>query len=393
MVPRHAYHGWWHDASGADLDEGLCLIMPGPRSYTGEDVAELQLHGGALNLRRCLEVCWSAGARPADPGEFTRRAYLNGRLDLTRAEAIADLIAARTDRALAQARAHLSGRLEHVITAARDRVLELRARLEVNIDFIEEDVPLMDPTGLATDARAIAAELGDLAATWERGHLIRDGARVVIAGPPNAGKSSLFNALCRRDRAIVTAVAGTTRDVLEETLDVLGVPVVLVDTAGLRATEDTVEAVGIARARAQLVEADLTLWLVDPTADARSPTPAGALALSSKCDLAGPVDGMLAVSATTGAGLADLERAIVERLGGAVEETEGLVISRDRHRLALLTAVDALRQAATVLEEGEPPELAAVDVQEATDALGAIVGVTTIEDMLDRLFAAFCIGK
>ena len=301
--PRRLHHGWWHDGSGADLDEGLLVVMPGPRSYTGEDVVEVHLHGGALGLRRALGVCLAAGAHPAEPGEFTRRAFLNGRIDLTRAEAVADLVGARTDRALDQARRHLAGGLYQAAMTAREQIIDLRARLEVNIDFVDEDVPLIAPAAMAADARAIAGRARALAATYDEGRLLREGARVALTGAVNAGKSSLFNALCQHDRAIVTPVAGTTRDTLEETIDVLGVPVSIVDTAGLRETLDPVEAEGVSRARRAAAGAHITVHLVDAASDPTSdeaPPPAGALLVASKADLPARrvLEGAIRVSAS-----------------------------------------------------------------------------------------------
>ena len=389
---RHAYHGWWRDHRGQALDEGLVLLMPGPASFTGEDVAEVHLHGGALNLRRALEVCTSGGARPADPGEFSRRAFLNGRIDLTRAEAIADLIAARTDQALDTARSHLGGALAERCLEARNEVLDLRAKLEVTIDFVDEDVPVIDPAELVADARKISSALSALADTFKRGQLWQQGARVALTGPPNAGKSSLFNALCGQDRAIVTATAGTTRDTLEATVDLHGVPVVLVDTAGLRETNDPIEAEGIARAQRAAELADLTVVLVDDDTD-QCPNH-GNLIVASKADLRSNIpQWALPVSALTGDGIDALERAIVDRLGGRTEGGGQLVITRTRHHAALRQASRCLIAAADALTLGAPAELVAVDVAEATDALGEIVGLTTIEDVLDRLFGSFCIGK
>lgn len=397
-APRRLYHGFFRDADGADLDEGLAVFMPGPRSYTGEDVVELHLHGGALSLRRCLEVVLAAGIRGADPGEFTRRAFMNGRMDLTRAEAVADLVSARTDRALAMARDHLSGRLESVATEAKERILGLQARIEVAIDFVDDDVPVQDAVALADEARAIGESMLQLAQTYVRGRLWREGARVALAGRPNAGKSSLFNAWCRRDRAIVTPTPGTTRDTLEETVDLNGVPVVLIDTAGLRDTDDPVEAAGIARAEAAMAAADLVVYLVapeDPEPPAPDPHQPGPplVVVSSKSDLAAPRPGRLAVSAATGEGLDALAAAVVARLGGAEADSGELVIARQRHRLALERAAAALGDASDALRTGAPFELAAVDVREAAMALGELMGQGTIEDVLDRLFASFCIGK
>ncbi len=403
---RRLYHGWWRDAAGRALDEGLLVVMPGPRSFTGEDVVELHVHGGALNLRQCLAVCLEAGARLAEAGEFTRRAFLNGRIDLTRAEAIADMVTAQTERALRLAREHLRGALYEAAMGARERLLGLRARLEVNIDFVEEDVPLMDPAGLAAEARALGAELAGLAGTWRRGHLLRDGARVVLLGAPNAGKSSLFNALCGADRAIVTALPGTTRDTLEEAVDVLGVPVVVVDTAGVREALDVVEAAGVERTHRQAAQAELVLVVLDGSGEgdaaaeaeglrAGLPADVPTVLVTTKADLPGArtAPGGVRVSAVSGEGLEALREAMVRALGGAAAGGGGLTIARERHRVALTTAAEALARAAEGLVQGLPPELVAVDVQEATDALAELVGLTTIEDVLDRLFAAFCIGK
>jgi tRNA modification GTPase len=391
-TPRYAYYGWWREQGGAPLDEGLALLMPGPASYTGEDVAEVQLHGGALNLRRALDVCVKAGARPAEPGEFSRRAFLNGRIDLTRAEAIADLIAARTDAALETARSHLSGALASRCLEMREEVINLRARLEVTIDFVDEDVPVIAAAELEGEARAIATKLTSLASTFNQGRLWQEGARVALTGPPNTGKSSLFNALCGQDRAIVTATAGTTRDTLEATVDLLGVPVVLIDTAGLRETHDPIEAEGVARAHRAAKEADLIVTLLD--LDHPETPPHEGLIVASKSDLRDTIpSGAVAVSALTGDGLETLQRAIVDRLGGRAEGGGQLVITRTRHHAALERASSCLLAAADGLAEDAPAELVAVDVAEATDALGEIVGLTTIEDVLDRLFGSFCIGK
>ncbi|MCB9734542.1 MAG: tRNA uridine-5-carboxymethylaminomethyl(34) synthesis GTPase MnmE [Deltaproteobacteria bacterium] len=401
-APRRLYLGRLTDAAGATLDEGLCALFPGPASFTGEDVAELHLHGGALSLRACLAACLAAGARHAEPGEFTRRAFLNGKIDLTRAEAVADLVGARTERALAQARAHLGGALAARANAARDALLALRARIEVGIDFVEEDVPLIDPAELARDARAVGADLRALAATHARGRLLRDGARVVLAGRPNAGKSSLFNALLEADRAIVSELPGTTRDVVDAAIDLGGVPVVLVDTAGIRAAADAVEAHGVARSEREVRGADVVVHVIDP-ADPDPVAPLAAAAegapvvrVASKADLhATPaVADAVAVSVVTGEGLDALRDALLRALGGGLDaDGTGLVIARERQRDALVRAADALDLAACGLDDGAPAELVAVDVQEALDALAELVGLSTVEDVLDVLFSAFCIGK
>ena len=393
-APRTLLMGVFHDGRGHDLDHGMAVVFPSPRSMTGEDVAELHLHGGALHLRRCLDVLYAAGARPAEPGEFLRRAFLHGRIDLTRAEAIADLITAQTDRALGQARAHLAGGLYERAMAARAELITFRAELEARIDFPDEDLPALDPARLAARMHAEAAALAALARTYRTGHWVRDGARVVLAGPPNAGKSSLFNALCQADRAIVTPIPGTTRDTLEETLDVCGIPVVLIDTAGLHATEDPIETLGIARTERAVAGADLVLRLVPPGGE-EPPTGGGRapeLVVHSKRDLWPTVPPGLAISVASGEGLAELLAAIADALGARVSD-EGLTIARDRQRIALADAAEALTRAADAVSHGAPPELAAVDLQDALDALAELVGLTSIEDVLDRLFATFCIGK
>lgn len=398
LEPRKLIHGWWHDQDGAPVDEGLAVFMAGPRSYTGQDVVELQLHGGALSLAQSLAVCLEAGARRAEPGEFTRRAFLNGRMDLTRAEAIGDLIGARTERALDAARELLRGRLYDLAMEVREAILRIRAELEVNIDFVDEEVPLVDPLGLASRAEEQAGRLEGLAETYVRGRLVRQGARVVLTGAPNAGKSSLFNALLGSARAIVTEVAGTTRDTVEESIEIHGVPVVLVDTAGLRETPDRIEAEGIARTEAALATADLIVHVEDVSqAHLSSPPANGAprILVASKADLTPTrvLEGAIAVSAVAGTGLSDLRDAIAQALGVSELSRGGLVIAHERHHEALVTAAGALRAAAQGLASAAPPELVAVDVADATEALGALVGLTTIEDVLDRLFASFCIGK
>lgn len=381
------------------LDEALAVAFHEPKSMTGEDVVELHVHGGALHLRRCLDLLLRCGARLADPGEFTRRAFLNGRLDLTRAEAVADLVSAKTDQALRQARTQLRGALHDKVTELRLRLLDLRARLEVNLDFPDEDIPPADLAALAGAARALGDDLSRLAGTYRRGRLLREGARVVLAGPPNAGKSSLFNALVAHDRAIVTPIPGTTRDTLEETIDVLGIPVVLIDTAGLRDASDPIEALGIRRTEDAIAMADLVVCLVPPgeAAPDLGEAQAHALIVHSKADLPDATREGLAVSATTGLGLEHLREAIARHLDAGREADQGgLVIVHERQFQALHNAGEAASRAAALLSPSElaqPPELAAVDLQEVMDELHALVGQTTIEEVLDRLFSSFCIGK
>ncbi len=399
---RRVYHGWWTDARGDRVDEALVTFFRGPKSYTGEDVVEVSVHGGALTLRRTVEVCWAAGARAAQPGEFTRRAFESGRLDLTQAEAVADLVAARSDRALAQARLLLAGALGDAAQDARRRTLALLAQVEAAIDFVEEDLDVLDAPRLGEQATALAQELAALAATSRRGRLLREGARLSLAGPPNAGKSSLFNALCGHDRAIVTPHAGTTRDVLEETIDVRGVPAVLADTAGLRDTADPVESVGVDRARRHVEASDLVIYLHD---GATEPGESSALAfetppgvpvveVTSKVDLphAHVRPGTLGVSVVTGEGLDELLDRVARDLG-VLDGDSGLVVTRERHRAALDEAARALHAAAEGLSHQAPLELVALDLRESLEALGTLVGETTPEDVLGEIFSTFCVGK
>jgi tRNA modification GTPase len=400
--PGQMVFGHFVASDGEVLDEGFAVIFEAPRSFTGEDVAELHLHGGAVHLRRCLAELIAAGARPAAPGEYLQRAFLNGRIDLTRAEAIADLVAARTERAARLARRHLHGQLEARIQSIRNAILDVRAAIEVNIDFIDEDVPLMNPDLLAKRLDTVATDIDSLLATHRIGRLVRDGATVVLAGAPNAGKSSLFNHLYGSSRAIVTPIPGTTRDLITESIDIQGIPVTLADTAGLRETDDPVEILGIARTREAVADADLVLYLLAPRGpEGWDATEVGAaiggrsdvLLVCTKSDAVPddmPAPG-LRVSVVDGEGIESLVAAIGAHLGGV--DDEGLVIARERHRAALATTRAAVARAAEGLRAGLTPELPAVDLHEAMDAVGEIVGDATVEDMLDRLFRTFCIGK
>lgn len=390
--PRELHFVSFIDGRGYVIDEGYAVWMPAPRSYTAEDVAELQGHGGAANLRRLLSATVAAGARPAQRGEFTLRAFLNGRIDLSQAEAVLDIVQARTETALDLAHAQLRGGLSSEVRALRHELLNVRARLEVQIDFVDEDLGEVHGARPTAELGAARERAAALAATFARGRVLRSGARVVLCGPPNAGKSSLFNALLRSSRAIVTPVPGTTRDFLEETLDLDGVPVTLVDTAGVRATEEPAEVDGVKRALALASDADLVLVLSEATGPVFTlpeGTTGHVLQVRTKADLA-PGD----VSAATGFGLDALAATIRERVlpeGG--RESNRIVVTSARHHGALRAAEGALARAEEASRVGEPPELIAVDVAEALAELGTIVGETTTEDVLDRIFSTFCIGK
>lgn len=396
--PRLAQLAAFVAGDGVLIDRGLYTVFPAPASYTGEDTVEFSCHGGLLAPLRLLEALHSAGARAAAPGEFTRRAVLNGRLDLLQAEAIGDLIDATAPAQARSALQQLDGNLSARIAELRSALVELQALLGYEIDFPGEDDGPVAPERIAAARNDVATRIDRLLATAPAGERLREGALVVLAGRPNAGKSSLFNALLGSERALVTEIAGTTRDAIEAHTSFLGWPVRLVDTAGLRDTNDRIERMGVETSRRWLESADLVLLCVDIDGAGESPTlPAGrVLTLRTKADLQLPVRAEgLAVSALTGEGLDDLRRGVAERLFGARVALADLepALSRDRHR-------EALARARLELEDARPhfgPEgdavLAAHHVRLATLALDELVGVVDIEDVLERVFASFCVGK
>jgi tRNA modification GTPase len=385
------------------------VIMRAPHSYTGEDVLELHSHGGALVARRVLGAVLDAGARAARPGEFTARALLNGKLDLAQAESVADVVGASTDAALRVAVDQLGGALSQWVSGMRERLIDISAHLEVAIDFSEDDVGELDRTALAADTAGVERALLDLAATHAHGRILREGLRVAIVGKPNVGKSSLLNHLLQTERAIVTPIPGTTRDTLEETLDLEGVPVVLVDTAGIRGVDSEVERLGIDRTRAQIVAADLVIVMLDSSRPFATEDQTvldatrqkSRILLINKADLAqelvfnGEADfsARIRASLVDGRGIDSLKREILATGLSSPAFNEGVVILRERHRSALELAARAAGSAARSLSAGHPADLVAVDVMTALDHLGNIVGTTSSEDVLDRIFSEFCIGK
>jgi tRNA modification GTPase len=401
-------------ATGAHLDRALAATFLAPHSLTGEDVAELQCHGGPYLVRRIVALAVSHGARMAEPGEFTRRAYLNGSVDLTEAEAIVDLVDASSESSLAQAVAQMSGVLAQKIAKLRKEIIALRAHLEVEIDFSDEDIRMPSRREIASAMERAIGEVALLHESFARGIIARDGARLTIIGKPNAGKSSVLNLLLGTDRAIVTPVPGTTRDVIEESLQAGPYLIVVADTAGIRRHADEVERLGIARTRRSVAEADLLLAVFDSSralsdedaevirlCDGRA-----GVALFNKRDLPAALDAaelrraglalpLLEFSALTAEGLpelrAELARA-VEALAGA-PPPDGVVISRERHRDSLARALESLKAARESALALMPPEIVAVDVAAAADALGAITGEVGTEDVLDAIFREFCIGK
>src|SRR5690606_26150114 len=402
LRPRHAHRTRFHESGGAVLDDGIALLFAAPASYTGEDVVELQAHGSPAVLRRLVEVCVEAGARHARPGEFSERAFLSGRLDLAQAEGGADLIAASDLRAARAARRALDGESSRRVDAIAASLLALRVQVEAMIDFSDEPLEVLGGDEARMGLEALAAELETLIAAAERGRRLRDGLHAVIVGPPNAGKSSLLNALAGSDRAIVTDIPGTTRDLLSETVRVDGVELTLVDTAGLRAGGDAIEREGMRRARAELERADLAIVVLDgrdPEAGraAVADTIAGVpkvLWLHNKADLVdeagAPAADALRVSARTGAGLEELHRRLRAVAGGS--PGGGEFTARTRHVQALRGGADAIGRARAHFV-GEVLELAAEALREAHDLLGEITGRVTPDDLLGHIFATFCIGK
>ncbi|HUO81004.1 MAG TPA: tRNA uridine-5-carboxymethylaminomethyl(34) synthesis GTPase MnmE [Steroidobacteraceae bacterium] len=401
--PRRAVARHFRDAAGEALDAGLALWFPAPHSFTGEDVLELHGHGGPVVLDLVVARCLALGARAARAGEFSERAFLNDRLDLAQAEAIAALIDAGSGAAARAALRSLDGEFSARVHALEAGVAELRVHVEASIDFGEEDLELLADGGVAERLAALARELEALAASAEQGRLLQEGCAVVIAGRPNAGKSSLLNALAGHDAAIVTEVPGTTRDVLRERISLEGLPLLLLDTAGLRDSPERVEAEGIRRARAELARADHVLYVVDatdPAALAALPRELAALAAGppvtvvwNKADLAAPPAGTgLAISALTGQGLAALRAHLRTALGYRPGEA-GVIAARRRHLDALARTQGALGAAAERLAAAAGTELVAEELRLAHDALGEITGRVTSDDLLGRIFASFCIGK
>jgi tRNA modification GTPase len=411
--PRTLYYGHVMDpTTGQVVDEVLAAYMPGPATYTRQDVVEIDGHGGIVALRRILGLCLRQGARPAEAGEFTARAFLNGRLDLAQAEAVLDVVRSRTEVSLQAAVDQLAGRLSDQLRPLRARLVAALAYTEASLDFAEDEIPFQDIGQTLAEA---ATGLEGLLAEAERGIVYRQGVRVAIVGRPNVGKSSLLNRLLRTNRAIVTDVPGTTRDTLEETLNLQGIPVVLVDTAGIQAEpEDPVERLGVERSRAALAQADLALLVVDASQPLTGADRAIAgllegrpsMVILNKVDLPAPTgpagDGpalavpapAVRVSALSGEGLDVLEQALVETvLSGRVTASEAPMVTNPRHKEALERALDHVRAAGAAHGRGELPELLAIDLSAAIQALGEITGQAAGEDLIEAIFSNFCVGK
>jgi tRNA modification GTPase len=397
--PRSATFCAFRDASGELVDEGVALYFPAPRSYTGEPVLELHGHGGPVVMQALLSACLDAGARLAEPGEFTRRAFLEGKLDLAQAEAVADLIDAASRQAARSALRSLTGEFSEAVGALAAELVELRALTEAMLDFPEEDVDSFHREDAAARLARLRKALEDLLAKSRQGSLLRSGVHVVLAGRPNVGKSSLLNRLTGEERAIVTPVAGTTRDALREPIQIEGIPLIVVDTAGLRASDDVVERMGIERAQRELERADLILAVFEagkPAIELEGlPSGIARIDVHNKVDLtpgfrlAEGGDRAVAVSAKTGEGIDVLRRAILESVGW-VSAGESVFLARERHLRAFESARGHLEAASRELLR---PELFAEELRLAHQALGSVAGEFTADDLLGEIFSRFCLGK
>ena len=397
--PRRATYGDFRDGDGRAIDHGIVLFFAAPASFTGEDVVEFQGHGGPVVLDALLERVCDLGARIARPGEFTERAFLNEKIDLAQAEAVADLIDSASRRAARSAMRSLDGVFSQRVMDIDQAVLGVRVFLEAAIDFAEEEIDFLADSDVVERLDGVATTLRELLAECRQGQVLRDGFDVVIAGPPNAGKSSLLNRLLAENRAIVTDIPGTTRDLLFADAEFDGVPVRLTDTAGLREGGDAVEEIGIERARGAAAAADLVLFVVDDTSDACAPAPdlsgVRTIHVRNKVDLSGrppgrTPSGEVRISALSGAGLDTLREVIVAAAG--VAPGEGTFLARKRHVLALTAAMTHVATARGHVEQGYG-DLAAEEMRGAQQALGTIVGVTSVDDLLGEIFSSFCIGK
>lgn len=416
LCERYLYYGNITDGDGV-IDNGFLVYMKAPRSYTGEDVVELQCHGGPLILKKVLEALIRNGARLAGPGEFTRRAFLNGKLDLAEAEAVSDLIRAETELSLSAARSRLKGELSRKVNAVKERLFSMLAHLEAELDFQEDEVEGLKTDFIVKGLEEAASSVNELLLTYEEGRALRDGVGVLILGRPNVGKSSLLNILLKEERAIVTPHPGTTRDVIEVVVNIRGLPVRLMDTAGLRDTQDHAEAIGVRLARERIAVADLVLFVVDSSsADLTEDITVLECAVSkkvivvaNKADLSGEKERgsvkeafgdlkTVFVSALRSDGIEALKDTIFEEVAGRAyslkgEAASGGLIVSLRHKTALVSALDGMERAKRAVEEGAAREFVATDLRWSLDRLGEITGETTTEDILDRIFSDFCIGK
>jgi tRNA modification GTPase len=415
--PRAAHLQWLYRDTEI-IDQAIFTYFKGPHSFTGEDVVEISCHGSPVLLRQVIDICLAANARMAEPGEFSLRALANGRMDLAEAEAIRDLIEAQTIASARQAIRQLRGEFSDQLQPLKDKLLDVIVVLESALEFVEDDLPDVQAASVRARLRKIADELGELAATFKAGKLIRDGLRVALVGRPNVGKSSLFNALLGHDRAIVTEIAGTTRDQLHERFTINDVPISLIDTAGLRHTTDTVESIGVERSRRTMADADLVLVMFDASDAITAEDDAiidsvhglNYIVALNKIDLVPSVDidrivaspsarftdlreRVVPISARTGDGLDELQQRIIAPFAGEDVSNAGFLVTDARHHDLLVRARDEVKQSIDQLENKMSEEIVLVGLHNAMRYLGEITGETTTEDVLTRIFSTFCIGK
>lgn len=402
LQPRLATLVRVYDDSGSVVDECVATYFAGPASFTGEDTVELSCHGGMLVTRRVLERVLACGARPAEPGEFTRRAFENGKMELTQAEAVMDIISAGSDLALRAAQNQLQGAIGNRVASAADVLINVAAHVEAYIDFPEEDIAPDTTDALLAQLDEVETVLRHLLSTADEGRLLREGIRTAIVGAPNVGKSSLLNMLLGYERAIVSSVAGTTRDTIEESVALGGLKLRLIDTAGLHESADAIECAGMERSRRAGAEADLLLEVADATAPRQHlellQTGAHHLLVLNKCDQPEHADWVceqsaIRISCHQGTGLAELEQAVEQLFLHDAGERDSLAAINTRHRHALVQALEYMGAARTALLAGESPEFVDVELRAALDALGSITGRIDTEDILTRVFATFCLGK
>lgn len=403
---RYAHYGSFFNQEGTEIDKGVALFFPGPNSFTGEDVLELQGHGGILVMRSLLESAMALGAVAAEPGEFSKRAFLNGKMDLVQAEAVADIIDASSEQSARSALRSLSGEFSKQVNALTKALIDLRVFVEATIDFSDEEIDFLASGDVKLKVEQIESDIQNILSSAEQGAILREGLTVAIAGKPNAGKSSLLNALTQVPSAIVTDIAGTTRDVLKETIHVNGMPLNIIDTAGLHISEDKIEQEGIKRAHSEIERADVVLMVFD--AQDKTPDlsilPSGIegkpiILIKNKVDLTGESTGIthsdeqtqLSLSAKQSQGIG-LLRQELSSIAGLSDTGEGVLLARKRHIIALESALDSTRHALDQLNNSAS-ELVAEDLRQAAQYLGSITGEFSSDDLLGEIFSSFCIGK
>jgi tRNA modification GTPase len=404
-------YGHLYDEAGNLVDEVLVNIMKGPKTYTTEDIVEINCHGGYLVTEKVLELVLRNGARYAEQGEFTRRAFINGRIDLTQAEAVMDVIHSKTEKGISLSLDQLRGDLKKQINRLRGLLLDVAAHVNVVLDYPEEGIDEPIPENLLDNLNEVLRSSNELIASYDKGKMIKEGVKTTIVGKPNVGKSSLLNSLLREERAIVTHIAGTTRDVIEEVVNIKGIPLVLVDTAGIRNTEDVIENIGVERSIQQIGKADLILFVLDGSQEVQEEDKRiyeqikgkNVIGILNKSDLKRVADIALfsdiatwiEISAKENTGISDMEEKIYNTIvSGQVEDSsQKLVITNVRHKTALEKTKDSINNIFETIEIGFPMDLIAVDLKEAMDSLSEVTGEISSEDLLDHVFSNFCVGK